>query len=243
MKGFNMFKSGDFSNLLIHQVKGKKIFVVDKHQYTLALWGSMSQLKDESFVLVSIDYHPDTQPAFWQKSYYQCIKENYDEDKMESCIRQKIKKNLQSVNPYKIESLVKVSDELNNDEHIYTALALGYLSDYHMINCMDLHKFSKGTHYLVSQEHFSSLEDTMFRSIGFKMPEKPFILDIDLDYFSQMTFDDIKSKETISKLIKQCTFITIARSHKYFEYLKKEDLSFSIDLCEEKLLNLIKASL
>lgn len=235
-----MFENGDFSSLTIYQIKEKTVYVVDKHQYTLPIWGMMSQKNNEGYVLVSIDYHPDTQPAFWQKSYYECIQKNHDEETIDLCINEKVKNNIEAIKSEKVRDLIDASDHLNNDEHIYTALMLDYLTEYHMINCMDSHEFSEGVHYLVNEADFGSLEDNMFRSIGFEIPDKPYILDIDLDYFNDKNFDNIQSKKVIAKLIKNSHFITIARSRKYFEYLKSKENSFSIEDCEVKLLNLIK---
>ncbi|MBM6969387.1 MAG: hypothetical protein IZT75_10630 [Pseudoramibacter alactolyticus] len=55
---------------------------------------------------------------------------------------------------------------MNNDEQINTAMALGYLADYHMINCMARHEYASGRHYLVPEAHFGDLSDAMFAAAG-----------------------------------------------------------------------------
>lgn len=232
-----MIKSGDFSNLKILNIKGKKIYVVDQHQYTLPLWAYESIIRGASYVLVSIDYHPDTNPPFWQKSHYKAIMK--DDKRVEALTEIFINEHLKLIDSRNIKKIIDLPKDLNNDEHINTAIALGYLKDYHMINCMDAHEYSKGTHYLIGEEYFSSLEDEMFESIGFKIPDDQFILDVDLDYFLSKNSFGINSDSYIKELIQRAEFITIARSKKYFEYLKKPQEDFTLETCEKICLEMI----
>lgn len=233
-----MINSGDFSNLKIINIKGKKIYVVDQHQYTLPLWAYETIIRNESYELVSIDYHPDTNPPFWQEAHYEAIIK--DDEKADELTKGIIQRKIKEINSIQLEEIIKIPKHLNNDEHINTAMALGYLSDYHMINCMDAHKYNVGTHYLIGEEFFSSLEDEMFKSIRFKIPEDKFILDIDLDYFSIKGSFRIESDSIIKELIKRSEFITIARSKKYFKYLKKPQEDFTLETCEKLCLEMIR---
>ena len=233
-----MIKDGDFSNLKILNIEDKKVYVVDQHQYMLPLWAYESIIGDENYVLVSIDYHPDTNPPFWQKSHYKAIMK--DDKRVEALTELFINERLKSIDSKNLQKIIELPKDLNNDEHINTALALGYLNDYHMINCMDAHEYDKGTHYLIGEEYFSSLEDEMFESIGFKIPEDKFILDIDLDYFLTKESFGINSDAYIKELIQKSEFITIARSKKYFEYLKKPQEDFTLETCEKLCLKMIE---
>lgn len=233
-----MINNGDFSNLKILNIKDKKIYLVDQHQYTLPLWAYESIIRGDSYVLVSIDYHPDTNPPFWQKSHYKAIMK--DDKRVEALTELFIKERLKTVDSRNLQKIIELPKDLNNDEHINTAVALGYLNDYHMINCMDAHEYDKGTHYLIGEEYFSSLEDEMFESIDFKIPEDQFILDIDLDYFLSKESFEINSDGYIKELIQKSEFITIARSKKYFEYLKKPQEDFTLETCEKLCLKMIE---
>ena len=54
-------------------IGGKEIRVVDDHQYVLLIWGSLFQNRKQPMVLVSIDYHPDTNPPFWLWAYQKAM--------------------------------------------------------------------------------------------------------------------------------------------------------------------------
>jgi hypothetical protein len=82
----------------------------------------------------------------------------------------------------------------------------------------------------------------MFEAIDFKEEAlAEIILDIDLDYFSRPLLWDPDNQKIFGRLLKKAKLITIARSSKYFEYLKKRD--FSIDDCQQMVLDLIEKSL
>jgi len=238
-----MFKENEFSKLRVLKVCDTDVYVVDRHQYVLPLWASKSLEKSENYELVSIDYHPDTNPPFWQKAYFKAVNENFGED--DKYIEEISARMASKIDREDLESMPSVSDNLNNDEHINTAIKLEYINDYHMLNCMDNHLYETGKHYLIEDKHFSSLKNSMFESVGFEVPSKKFILDIDLDYFLEVASFSLDDSESIvdelslfKRLAKECEFITIARSIKYFNYLRREE--FEIEECEELMLDMIE---
>ncbi|MGB3366209.1 MAG: UPF0489 family protein [Acidaminobacteraceae bacterium] len=238
-----MFKDNEFSKLKILKVCDMDVYVVDKHQYVLPIWASKSIDKAENYELVSIDYHPDTNPPFWQKAYFKAVNENRGED--DKYIDMLSDGMISKVERNDLESIVKVADKLNNDEHINTALKLKYINNYHMLNCMDNHLYTSGTHYLIDEMHFSSLKDSMFESVKFQIPSKKFILDIDLDYFLDVASFSLQASATtldefilFKRLVRECEFITIARSIKYFNYLRRDN--FEIEECEELMLTMLE---
>jgi hypothetical protein len=191
-------------------------------------------------VLLSIDYHPDTNPPFWLFAYQKAMA--IDPDREDELVAKFQNKMLSSINFDQLNSIEMVMGQMRNDEHINTAMELGYLSDYHMINCMEKHVYSTGNHYLVPENQFGSLADSMFKNIGLPLPRirsHELILDIDLDYFLRLeNFDlDLNQNTIFSDLVKQARVITVARSKTYFDFLRKD--AFSIEICEEKLINLL----
>lgn len=222
-------------------IGGKDIRVVDDHQYVLLVWGSLFQNRKQPMVLVSIDYHPDTNPSFWLSAYQKAMA--IDPDREAELVEKFQKRMLASLEPLNLNSVRMAMDQMRNDEHINTAIELGYLRDYHMVNCMEKHVYSRGSHYLVPENQFGSLEDAMFKSVELPLKNisaEDLILDIDLDYFlCPENFDlDLDQNSIFADLVKQAQIITIARSKTYFDFLKTDE--FTIESCEEKLINLLK---
>lgn len=231
------------NNLAPRQVNinGKDIRIVDDHQYVLLIWGQLFQSQKKPMVLVSIDYHPDTNPPFWLYAYQKAMA--IDPDREDELVAKFQNKMLSSMHSDQLDSIETVMGQMRNDEHINTAMELGYLSDYHMINCMEKHQYSRGSHYLVPENQFGNLEDSMFKSIGLplaKISSQELILDIDLDYFlSRENFDlDLNQNTIFSDLVKHARMITVARSKSYFNFLRNDE--FTIEACEEKLIRLLE---
>lgn len=221
-------------------INGKDIWVVDDHQYVLLIWGKLFQVHKKPMVLLSIDYHPDTNPPFWLYAYQKAMA--IDPDREDQLVAKFQNKMLSSINSDQLDSIELVMGQMRNDEHINTAIELGYLRDYHMINCMEKHAYSTGNHYLVPKNQFGSLADTMFKNIGLPLAtisSQELILDIDLDYFLRRENVDLDlNQNTIfSDLVKQARVITVARSKTYFDFLKNDP--FTIEICEEKLIKLL----
>lgn len=222
-------------------IEGKDIRVVDDHQYVLLIWGSVYKNRRRPMVLVSIDYHPDTNPPFWLWAYQKAIA--IDPNREAELVAKFQQRIMSSLEPLNLDSIRMVIDRMRNDEHINTAMALGYLSDYHMINCMEKHNYSRGSHYLVPENQFGSLEDRMFKNIKLpikKISGEDLILDIDLDYFlCPESFDlDLDQNSIFVDLVKQAQIITVARSKSYFDFLRTDE--FTIESCEEKLIGLME---
>lgn len=223
------------------RIGGKEIRIVDDHQYVLLIWGSLFQNRKQPMVLVSIDYHPDTNPPFWLWAYQKAMA--IDPDREVELVGKFQSRMMADLEPLNLISIEKVMDQMRNDEHINTAMELGYLCDYHMINCMEEHTYSKGSHYLVPKNQFGSLEDAMFKSIALpleKISANKLILDIDLDYFLRLeNFElDLNQNSIFAELVRQAQMITIARSKTYFDFLKTDQ--FTIESCEEKLIGLLE---
>lgn len=223
------------------KIGGKEIRVVDDHQYVLLIWGRLFQNRKQPMVLVSIDYHPDTNPPFWLWAYQKAMA--IDPEREAELVGKFQRRMLATLEPLQLDSVQRVMDQMRNDEHINTAMELGYLSDYHMINCMEKHAYSRGHHYLVPENQFGSLEDAMFKSIELprvKIGAADLILDIDLDYFLRPeNFElNLDQNSIFADLVRQTQIITVARSKTYFDFLKTDQ--FTIESCEEKLIALLE---
>ncbi|WP_195270674.1 hypothetical protein [Eubacterium sp. 1001713B170207_170306_E7] len=231
-------------NLRIIPFREKKMYIVDNHQYALLIWAREVLQCNMPGVLVSIDYHPDTNPSFWLYAYQKAIAIDPEREETLCSIFQK--KIMEEIDPLRLDTLAEKMPLMRNDEQINTAMELGYLIDYHMINCMEKHCYTKGHHYRVPEEKFGILKDDMFQAAGFGLSslcnqEKSIlILDIDLDYFMKRENFVVSSNEmsVFKKLLKAAHLITCARSATYFEHLKREH--FTIEACENALITMLK---
>ncbi|MGN0194265.1 MAG: hypothetical protein ACI39G_04090 [Pseudoramibacter sp.] len=223
--------------------------VVDDHQYALLFWQQWFEKSGRPAVLVSLDFHPDTDPPFWLYSYQKALAEVpdiEDTDRLEQKQRGVQKQLLGQMDARNAASVVRQMPKMNNDEQIRTAMALGIFKDYHMINCMAEHHYGRGTHYLVPKTHFGDLSDAMFKSCGFSLEklslEDPLILDIDLDYFPRPAFDSAGA--VFKTLVQRAEAISVARSRTYFDYLKdQKEKDFTMQQCEGGCLALLNRCL
>lgn len=218
------------------KLSGKSLVITDNHQYAIFAWRDFAKKCVTAPVLVSIDYHPDTDPPFYFYAVGKAAAKNPMRlDELTAYYQEKMLEKART-------SLIDAMPQMNNDEQINTAMALGILSDYHMINCMAAHKLATGTHYLAA--HDGDLSDNMFKNCGaaeaitqILETQQPFILDIDLDYFPENTF--ATAGDLFGQLVRNAAGISMARSVTYFNNLKR-DVDFSMGNCETTVIRALK---
>jgi hypothetical protein len=244
-----MLGDGDFSNLRIEHIAEKMIYIFDKHHFALPVWALAANKNKRPYNLISFDYHTDTVAPFNKYAFRKIYEEQ---------IRSSTKNEFQLANEIIYERILKVdTDDLTSlldtvkdlefDEHITTAHELALINEYHVINKSDSIAMFKGEHLYKNDslsgetELISCIDDNYILQTGFEMPDEPYILDFDLDYFPKRKSFSPEKTSFISRIIKNAEIITIAREKECFNDLKHEE--FDIDEAERLLLDFIATTL
>ncbi|KGP78390.1 MULTISPECIES: UPF0489 family protein [Paenibacillus] len=247
-----MLSEGDFSNLRIENILGKMIYVFDKHHFALPVWALTADKNKRPYNLISFDYHTDTVAPFNKYAFRKVY-----EDKMKSSTKDEfqlaneiISERILKVDTDDLSSLLNAVKDLEYDEHITTAHELAIINEYHVINKSDSIAMFKGEHLYTNDslsyeigeiESNSCVDDNYIEQTGFKIPEKPYILDFDLDYFPKRSSFSPERSSFLRQIIENAEIITIARERECFDDLKLEE--FEVDEAEKLLLNFIAAVL
>ncbi|HBJ2614745.1 TPA: UPF0489 family protein [Clostridium botulinum] len=256
-----MLREGQISNLRILCINNKKVYIVDDHNYVLPIWSYYSLQNDYKYDLITLDYHADTIIGFNDYAYEKAFKTSYvDTFQLRDRFREEKVKEILNNKSFNI--ILDNTRLLDCDEHILAAWELGIITEYHVIYCMDKYEEYGGEHcknekiYCEAFENptkycyktcpeieknrcHNRLDDEYLKDIKLNLSNRKYILDMDLDYFQ--TRESLKPirRNIINGLIKNCEFITIARSKKYFNELRI-DYSFNIDEAENNLVKLIE---
>lgn len=223
------------------EINTTPVIVFSDHNMALPVWGTYANKFNKPLRLISLDYHADTHDPFATKVGVH----DFDYKKFERTV---LNNTSWRIDNFCFEDVYNIACEyVANDEHILTAYQFDYISDYHLfcalpddeINGYQRYDQRRGLSAFYYAK--SSIKNMSYEELC-KMSEVPFILDFDLDYFTNpQIFDDLFI-DKISFLIKKATLITIAREPKYFE-LEKLDASFENSQALELLLNVIQKAL
>ena len=130
---------------------------------------------------------------------------------------------------------------------------IGYYTDYDIQYFFTNNFFDLASNIITSNPYngeykyllefrLNRLDSNYISSTNFKPPNGAFILDFDLDYFPTRESLMPKNRNFIEDLINKAQFITIAREKTYFEKNREQE-GFSIEECEDLLMNLIDTTL
>ena len=211
----------------------KKVSVVKSHNFVLPVWAEYCAITQKEYRLITFDYHMDTRPIFSQYAYSKC---NGDMARVNSYEEQRKIYEMYIKHKYdidKIEEMTKLY--VFHDEHISVGYNMEYILDFFCV-CKDKQDYSEGyKHYLVLDNYVGDNDVKMFCD---RAKEKPYILDIDLDFFN-CEEDFEKNKSIIADLIRSTDIITIATENEYFDYLNNSS-KWTNELALERVLELIK---
>lgn len=230
------------------------MYIVDRHHLVLPAWAELRRSTAEAPRLISLDHHTDTSPSFRRHLNSLPPISQFERDNLHS----QLVSSLDFQDPSRLkEALLK----LNNDEHVVAAIQSGIISSAfviaHKATNTDLQTYkthriacrsvdSTATSNIVSRTDCDrALESIFLRASveGFDLLlkeagedpllSKPYILDIDLDYFNTKQSIQPKDSSFFRTLWKNATLVTIATEPDYVTHCAQDPELDSTWLLEE----------
>ena len=211
---------------------GKSCFVVAEHHHVLPVWYNFSQKNNIIPAVVTLDHHTDTLPSFSKiqgKNSNFSLPSNLKIDEITSLLQHDehidyaLKSNI-------IKSSIIIAHTNSNiiaDDRI-TLLNDGFLTDDMPLNSPEL------------REYFDrALEDDFLAQFKEYLPQKPYILDIDLDYFKSYRSLEPQRFSIFKKLVNDAEIITLSREEIWVKLLSFEDNNFNSDYIITQLRKLV----
>lgn len=242
----------------IRTIKGKQVFIFKDHNMALPIWGIYSSNINAPCSIITFDSHNDTVNPFsffistdpMKGMLSQCSNTYIPEGKRGN------KVNLPSImlllkdkhyrrRDFDLDDVMELCvDNIKNVEHIKTAYDWEYINSYHIISRSDKSddymdqdkKMGYDAEYLSVQQWYEQSKQKLFEV------SKPYILDIDLDFFIDSLSYGNEFQQCISSLIKGAELITIAKEPDWFKKEKKDEM-LEVDDVLKEILRIIEFSL
>lgn len=217
------------------------IYVFEKHNMALAVWENESFQQGRPLTLVTLDAHTDTHAPFNQK-YFIKYGNGHEYSLKHPYIQSIIKDKHYRISDFRFTDVFELSEIIDNSEQIQTSCFFGYIDKYIVVShlndessqrmqCEDIYE-GYDAKYISKDDMFNAnLELT-----------KPYILDIDLDFFVSKKDFDKRFIEWINPIVQNAVAITIAKEPKYFNELK-DDTNFSNEEALQLVIKIIQDAL
>ena len=209
-----------------------QIYVVERHHEVLPAWAQYRRSLRQAPVLVTLDHHTDTSPPF-RRHLGQHASADAHLDLRTQWLRE--------IDFREHRTLVRACERLNNDEHIVTAIASDIVSAAMVVahNAADTGASVFQEHRIVcrgvdvsrtnvrAEDCARVLEsdflhprlkdfDAILRAAGEQpLGERPYILDIDLDYFNTLSAVQPQDAAVFRSLVAGAGLVTIATEPEY----------------------------
>lgn len=212
------------------------LVVVDRHNKVLPAWADFRARLGEAPRLITLDHHTDTSKPF--RNYLRRLG-GVDRDQADG-LRRKMIADIDFTRP---DSVCSAVEKLSNDEHIVTAIETGMISSAFVVahNAMTTDLATYRTHRImchsvdrtqkarrVAREDCDRVLESSFLNevlVSFNallaqadepgLFDSPYILDIDLDYFTTWRSIAPHDANTIRTLVQGAGLITIATEPEY----------------------------
>lgn len=119
----------------VEVISGKKAFVVTKHHFVLQAWAELRQTLPTAPILITLDHHTDTAPAFRAHLHRTRMHDPQVHGIDHFC--RLMDQKLHRIDYHNPQSIVDAVLHLNHDEHIHAAIQAGILNHAYAISYSD----------------------------------------------------------------------------------------------------------
>ena len=217
------------------------IYLFEEHNMALAVWGNESYQQGRPLTLVTLDAHTDTHAPFNQK-YFIRYGNGHEYSLEHPYIQSIIKDKHYRISDFRFTDVFKLSEIIDNSEQIQTAYFFGYIDKYIVIS----HSNNESSKVMQDEDIYEGYDakyiskDDMFNA-NLELT-KPYILDIDLDFFISKKTLNKRFIEWINPIVQNAAVITIAKEPRYFNRLKV-DMNFSNEEALQLVIKIIQDAL
>lgn len=214
-------------------IKGTNVYLVEKHQWVLKGWCDIFYPNERPLVLITLDNHIDTRTA---------LNHRFSDIMDPAELDNKVVEHIKNINIQQCTNINSLIEELTQDQHIDTAIKLGYLERSYSIH-LEITGSNQGNMYQIPifdhtsfggaselevQKHVLDNDflegkiDWITSQEGNSLQDFEYILDIDCDYIHH--FDSLKPKDdnVFASLVKNAKCISIARETSFVEESDRE---------------------
>ncbi|MFV8531522.1 UPF0489 family protein [Ralstonia pseudosolanacearum] len=231
-------------------IGGKDVYIVRSHHHVLQSWAEIRRSLSAAPALLTLDHHTDTYEPFLRHRYHATHRTPGDDkrDAMDALLPVMIAELRYDDEASVLEAIYK----LYNDEHVRTAIMGGIMSHGFVVNLSNENHSEHGIIYLTSSicaigckkmphdddctpvhsgqvlesvylDHELGELNTMAQKDGVPAVEtKPYVLDIDLDYFHSEKAIEPDDPATFYRLVRNAVAVTIATEPDYVKSCRDE---------------------
>ena len=218
------------------QVGKKLVYIVEEHHHVLIPWAAEREKLGIAPHVLTLDHHTDTLPAYTHyDETHSTPHEKYFDRKSRNAIEQALQ-------------------DLRHDEHFDLAVKNQIIASAAIFSHVNyardvnpavsiIHDPPKDETIETLGKYYALTLETEFLQKNLErapLPQRPFILDIDLDCFKGEKSIAPQDKSIFLKLIRDASAITISRERDWVRLLNMDYGHKLFDYFEEKLLAMIK---
>ncbi len=216
-------------------INGKTVYIVEEHHHVLLPWATERERLGIAPHVLTLDHHTDTLPEYTHYNETHKVPHEKRVDRRDAV---------------RLEAALK---DLRHDEHFDFAIRNGLISSAAIFSHVN---FSRDVNPKIAiihdpppdenretlEHYYSRALETEFLAGNLRrapLPELPYILDIDLDYFKGEKSIQPQDSSLFMELIRKSAVITISRERDWVRLLNMDFGNRHFDYFEDRILQMI----